>query len=57
MPIKRRRQAESPEVVARNCAGIDIGKGVHYVAVDPQLCGEPVRSFEAFTSDLEEMAV
>ena len=55
MPRKRGR-AESLEVVNRNCAGIDIGKNVHYVAVDPDRCSDPVRTFDAFTPDLEEMA-
>jgi len=55
MPRKRRR-SESLQVVNRDCAGIDIGKDVHYVAVDPDRCPEPVRSFDAFTRDLEEMA-
>ncbi len=55
MPRKRRR-SESLQVVNRDCAGIDIGKDVHYVAVDPESCSEPVRSFDAFTRDLEEMA-
>ena len=56
MPRKRRRKTESLEVVNRDCAGIDIGKDVHYVAVDPDRCADPVRSFDAFTRDLEEMA-
>ena len=55
MPRKRRR-AESLQAVSRNSAGIDIGKDVHNVAVDPDRCPEPVRSFDAFTRDLEEMA-
>ena len=40
MPRKRRRKTESLEVVNRDCAGIDIGKDVHYVAVDPERCGD-----------------
>ena len=56
MPRKRRGKAESLEVVTRDCAGIDIGKDTHYVAVDPDRSPEPVRSFDAFTPDLEEMA-
>ena len=55
MPRKGKR-AGSLEVVNRNCAGVDIGKDTHYVAVDPDRCAEPVRSFGAFTRDLEEMA-
>ena len=56
MPRKRRRKAESLEIVNPDCAGIDIGKDSHYVAVDPDRCAEPVRSFDAFTPDLEGMA-
>ena len=56
MPRKRRGKAESLEIVTRDCAGIDIGKDTHYVAVDPDRCADPVRSFDAFTPDLEEMA-
>jgi transposase len=37
-------------------AGIDIGSRFHVVAVSPDLCGEPVQTFQAFTSDLERMA-
>ena len=56
MPRKRRGKAESLEIVTRDCAGIDIGKDTHYVAVDPNRCADPVRSIDAFTPDLEEMA-
>ncbi|MCY0852573.1 IS110 family transposase [Cupriavidus sp. D39] len=37
-------------------AGIDIGSRFHVVAVSPDLCDEPVQTFQAFTSDLERMA-
>ena len=43
-------------MVNPDCAGIDIGKDRHFVAVDPERTEEPVRSFGAFTRDLEEMA-
>ncbi len=56
MPRKRKGKAESLEIVTRDCAGIDIGKDTHCVAVDLDRCPELVRSFEAFTPDLEEMA-
>ena len=39
-----------------DCAGIDIGKDRHFVAVDPVRTSEPVREFGAFTRDLEAMA-
>ncbi len=60
MPRKRkgkgRGRAGGLEIVTRDCAGIDIGKDTHYVAVDADRFAEPVRSFGAFTPDLEEMA-
>lgn len=37
-------------------AGIDIGARFHVVAVSPDLCDEPVQTFQAFTSDLQRMA-
>ena len=37
-------------------AGIDIGSRFHVVAVSPDLCNEPVQTFQAFTSDLQRMA-
>jgi transposase len=37
-------------------AGIDIGSRFHVAAVSPDLCDEPVRTFQAFTSDLQRMA-
>lgn len=43
-------------MVHPDCAGIDIGKTKHYVAVDPHCSEEPVRSFGSFTDDLEALA-
>ena len=37
-------------------AGIDIGSRFHVVAVSPNLCKEPVQTFQAFTNDLQRMA-
>jgi transposase len=37
-------------------AGIDIGAGFHVVAVSPDLCDEPVQTFQAFASNLQRMA-
>lgn len=37
-------------------AGIDIGSRFHVAAVSPDLCDEPVQTFQAFTSDLRRMA-
>ena len=39
-----------------NCAGIDVGKSAHYVAVEAEGCDRPVRRFGTFTEDLEGMA-
>ena len=44
------------ELVNADCAGIDIGKSSHYVAVDPDRFENPVRKFGTFTSDLAAMA-
>ncbi len=50
------KKAKSLEVVHPDCAGIDVGKGRHYVAVDPLRFEEPVCSFGSFTDDLEALA-
>ena len=52
----RAESAARLDVVHADCAGIDIGKTDHYVAVDPARFDEPVRSFGTFTDDLEAMA-
>ena len=51
-----KRKTANLEVVHPNCAGIDIGKKAHYVAVDAERFDEPVRNFGTFTRDLEAMA-
>ena len=55
MPRKN-RGTQRLKVVNPNCAGIDIGKDRHFVAVDPARSSEPVRAFDGFTRDLEAMA-
>ena len=50
------KKAASLEVVHPDCAGIDVGKRKHYVAVDPSRFEDPVRNFGTFTCDLEAMA-
>ncbi len=52
---RKKRRAQGLKVVNRSCAGIDTGKDRHFVAVDPERTEKPVRSFGAFTRDLEEM--
>lgn len=39
-----------------NAAGIDVASEVHYVAVPPDRCEQPVRSFGSFTDDIHDMA-
>ncbi len=59
MPRKHRRKAgqlRSLSVVHPNCAGIDIGKDTHYVAINPERCSESVRQFDTLTRDLRELA-
>ena len=53
---RKTRRTQRLKVVNPDCAGVDIGKDRHFVAVDPERTGEPVRSFGAFTRDLEAMA-
>ncbi len=43
-------------VVHPRCAGIDVGKAKHYVAVPESAAEQPVRSFAGFTDELEAMA-
>ena len=54
----RRLQSEDPglEVVHPHAAGIDVGNGLHYVAVRPDRDSQPVRRFECFTADLHRLA-
>jgi hypothetical protein len=54
----RRLQSEDPglEVVHPHAAGIDVGDGVHYVAVRPDRDPQPVRRFACFTADLHRLA-
>ena len=51
-----RKRQQAMQVVHPNCAGIDVGKSSHYVAVDEAAAERPVRTFGSFTEDLEEMA-
>ena len=40
---RKSRRTRRLRVVNPDCAGIDIGKGRHFVAVDPERSDEPVR--------------
>lgn len=44
------------DVVHPDAAGIDIGGSEHGVAISPERDEQPVRCFECFTADLEQMA-
>ena len=44
------------QVVHPHCAGVDVGKQTHYVAVHESADGRAVRAFGCFTDELEEMA-
>ena len=43
-------------VVHPDAAGIDIGGSEHWVAISPDRDEQPVRCFDCFTADLEQMA-
>ena len=43
-------------VINDRAAGIDIGARFHVVGVPPELCDQPVQTFQAFTGDIERMA-
>ena len=53
---RKSRRTRRLRVANPDCAGIDIGKDRHFVAVDPERSDEPVRSFGSFTRDLAAMA-
>ena len=50
-----RKTTQRLTIIHPDCAGIDIGGKSHFVAVDPALSDEPVRSFGSFTDDIERM--
>lgn len=51
----RKREGHRLEIRNPDCAGIDIGKTKHYVAINPERSETPVRMFETFTDSLEAM--
>ena len=60
---KDRGKADQPkadwkalEIVHPDAAGIDIGGSEHWVAISPERDQQPVRCFDCFTADLEQMA-
>jgi transposase len=54
--VKPQKAVKPLEVTHPNAAGIDIGKGSHFVAVRPDITDTPVREFSSFTEDLEAIA-
>jgi transposase len=54
--VKRKDKARTMKICHPDAAGIDIGSDEHWVAVPPDRTEETVRSFGAFTSDLEKLA-
>ncbi|HEV2680817.1 MAG TPA: transposase [Rhodanobacter sp.] len=55
MPKLHSKLTDLP-VVNDGAAAVDIGSRFHVVAVPPDLCEQPVQTFQAFTSDLQRMA-
>ena len=53
---KHREKPQGMPIINDRAAGIDIGSRFHVVAVPPDLSDEPVRTFQAFTGDLECLA-
>jgi hypothetical protein len=43
-------------IINGKAAAIDIGSRFHVAAVSPELCDEPVQTFQAFTGDLQRLA-
>ena len=56
MAGKKKVKSGRLTVVNADCAGVDVGKSHHYVAVDPERFENPVRKFGSFTSDLGALA-
>ena len=56
MAGKKKVKSGRLTVVNADCAGVDVGKSHHYVAVDPERFENPVRKFGSFTCDLGALA-
>ena len=52
---KRGSKSAGLPIIQARAAAIDVGARFHVAAVPPELCDEPVQTFQAFTSDLERM--
>ena len=53
---KRGSKSAGLPIIHARAAAIDVGARFHVAAVAPELCDEPVQTFQAFTSDIERMA-
>lgn len=53
---QKRSKPSGLPIIHPFAAGFDIGSRFHVVAVSPDLCDEPVQTFQAVTSDLQRMA-
>ena len=54
--MNKSKQVQSLPVLNPNAAGIDIGASFHVVAIPPDRSNQSVRTFKAFTGDIEQMA-
>lgn len=54
--MARKQQKQRLRIVYPACAGIDVGSRHHWVAVDPDVCDNPVRCFTSFSDDLQALA-
>jgi transposase len=52
----RRSRTTGLPIINLRAAAIDVGSRFHVVAVPPELCDEPVQTFQAFTGDLQRLA-
>lgn len=54
--MRRKSNSQNIPVLNQHAAGIDIGVSFHVVALPPDRCAEPVKTFKAFTADIVRMA-
>jgi transposase len=55
-PDKPKIDWKALDIKHADAAGIDIGGSEHWVAISPDRDAEPVRRFDCFTQDLQQMA-
>src|SRR3989449_3949774 len=54
--VQKKVDWKALEIVHPDAAGIDIGGSEHWVAISPERDEQPVRCFDCFTADLQQMA-